>query len=270
MILLKTWLFASAPVAFLFAGSTGFTLTPKALVLGSRKRLLSYETSVATQTTSSLEMTSESEEQFPNLGPKAPPPGFLRRRFPTLPWHRLPNILTYLRCASIPALMVLFYQPGRHVETGVLFALTSFTDWLDGFLARRWDIATPFGAFLDPVADKLIVTTSLMVLSGRYGAVIALPASVILAREIAVSALREWMAQRGQRDVVKVGRQGKVKAAATMVALTLLLFVPEHKVAGSLLAKLFLPGLALLYLCAVITVTSGSVYFRAAVPLLLE
>ena len=202
------------------------------------------------------------------LGPNASPPGYLRKTFPSLPWHRLPNMLTYMRCLAIPALMILFYQPNCHVATGILFAFASFTDWLDGFLARRWDISSAFGAFLDPVADKLMVSTSLILLTGRYGPKVAIPTAIILAREIGVSALREWMAQRGQRDVVKVGMQGKVKTALTMVALTVLLFVPTS--GTGFLSKLLTPGLAMLYLCSVVTITSGSVYFLAAAPLLLE
>jgi CDP-diacylglycerol--glycerol-3-phosphate 3-phosphatidyltransferase len=204
------------------------------------------------------------------LGPNATPPGFLRKTFPSFPWHELPNYLTYVRCLAIPALIVIFYKPNTHVLAGVLFAIASFTDWLDGYLARRWDITSPFGAFLDPVADKLMVSTSLILLAGRYGAKVAVPATIILAREIAVSALREWMAQRGQRDVVKVGYQGKVKTALTMVSLTVLLFVPYPEVATGLLSKLYTSGLAMLYLSAVVTVTSGSVYFIAAAPLLAD
>lgn len=207
--------------------------------------------------------------QISLLGPKAPSPGFFRSTFPSFPWHRLPNFLTYARCLSIPALIVLFYLPDKHIETGVLFALASYTDWLDGYLARRWDITSAFGAFLDPVADKLMVSTSLILLAGKYGAQVAIPTSIILAREIAVSALREWMAQRGQRDLVKVGFQGKVKTALTMVALTVLLFVPAAGTAGAL-SKLYMPGLIMLYLCTLVTVTSGSVYFIAAAPLMFE
>lgn len=199
------------------------------------------------------------------LGPKAPHPGFLRKTFPSFPWHKLPNFLTYMRCLAIPALLCLFYLPESHLATGTLFALASFTDWLDGFLARRWDITSSFGAFLDPVADKLVVTTSLILLSGRYGAEVAVPTAVILAREIAVSALREWMAQRGQRDLVKVGFQGKLKTALTMVSLTLLLLVPANRT--GFWANLYGPSLAMLYGCALVTITSGSVYFRAAAPL---
>lgn len=201
------------------------------------------------------------------LGNNAPQPGALRRTFPTFPWHQLPNYLTYMRCLAIPAFMVLFYQPKRHLECGSIFAVASFTDWLDGYLARRWDIVSPFGAFLDPVADKLMVSTALILLTGHYGMPIAIPAAIILAREIAVSALREWMAERGQRESVKVGYQGKVKTAATMLALTLLLIAPVEKGTG-FLSKLYQPGLALLYFSTVVTVTSGSVYFRAAAPAL--
>jgi CDP-diacylglycerol---glycerol-3-phosphate 3-phosphatidyltransferase len=203
------------------------------------------------------------------LGPNSPPPGFLRRSFPNFPWHSLPNILTYLRCLAIPALMVLFYQPDAHATTAFVFGFASFTDWLDGYFARRWDITSPFGAFLDPVADKLMVSTALILLSGRYGAKVAIPTSIILSRELAVSALREWMAQRGQRDSVKVGFQGKVKTAATMVALCILLLVPYGTESANWLSNLYQPGLALLYLCTVVTITSGSAYFRAAAPALL-
>eukprot|EP00546_Thalassionema_frauenfeldii_P007863 CAMPEP_0178926572 /NCGR_PEP_ID=MMETSP0786-20121207/18621_1 /TAXON_ID=186022 /ORGANISM="Thalassionema frauenfeldii, Strain CCMP 1798" /LENGTH=237 /DNA_ID=CAMNT_0020601737 /DNA_START=150 /DNA_END=863 /DNA_ORIENTATION=+ len=204
----------------------------------------------------------ESNGVATKVGPNSAPPGFIRSTFPNFPWHRVPNFLTYLRCLSIPVLMVLFYQPDMHLATSVLFAGASITDWLDGYLARRWDIASPFGAFLDPVADKLAVATSLILLSGRYGKEIAIPCSIILGREVAVTALREWMATQGARSVVKVGMQGKIKTAATMVAITLLLAIKDSS------AKAYTPGLAFLYLCAVVTVTSGSAYFQAAAPIL--
>lgn len=123
------------------------------------------------------------------------------------------------------------------------------------------------GAFLDPVADKLMVSTSLILLAGRYGKIAAIPAIIILAREIAVSALREWMAQRGERDAVKVGYQGKVKTALTMTALTVLLYVPTGAATSNILYKI---GIPMLYMSAVITITSGSVYFIAAAPALLN
>lgn len=197
----------------------------------------------------------------------APEPGFLRKTFPKFPWHRVPDYLTYARCVAIPILMYTFYNTHnllKHTSiiNSSLFAAASFTDWLDGYLARRWQISTDFGAFLDPVADKLMVSTALILLSGKYGALLAIPSCIILAREIAVSALREWMAQKGLRDVVKVGYQGKVKTAGTMVALTVLLLEKKGFVWDL--------GVIMLYLSALVTVTSGSVYFKAAAPVFFE
>jgi len=221
-------------------------------------------------TSSSIGSSSTTSSSSSFLGPKAHvPPGFLRSRIPNFPWYRVPNSLTYIRCLAIPIFVGLFYLPasaGRsNLYTGSIFAIASITDWLDGYLARRWDISTPFGAFLDPVADKLMVSTSLILLSGRYGPIVAIPTLIILAREIAVSALREWMAQRGERNVVKVGIQGKIKTALTMFALTVLLFVPSLSSTSAILYKL---GIPLLYLSTLVTVTSGSVYFIAAAPAL--
>jgi CDP-diacylglycerol--glycerol-3-phosphate 3-phosphatidyltransferase len=202
------------------------------------------------------------------LGHKATSPGVIRKALPGFPWHKVPDWLTYIRCLAIPAVVALFYVPNRHAETASLFAVASFTDWLDGYLARRWDITSAFGAFLDPVADKLMVSTALILLSGRFGMHVVIPTCIILARELSVSALREWMAQRGLRDLVKVGFQGKLKTALTMLTLTLLLLVPEDGLGP--LAVIEFPAKILLYLCAGITVTSGSVYFRAAAPALLQ
>ncbi len=235
------------------------------------------------------------------LGPNAPPPGYVRRLLPSFPWHELPNYLTYARCLSIPLFLAHAYYPStchnRAPNLGCIFAVASITDWFDGYLARRWGVASAFGAFLDPVADKLMVSTALLMLSGRYGGMVAVPSAIILARELGVSALREWMASRGKRDNVKVGMQGKVKAALTMVSLTCMLLVPEGvglesvswtryfgllgvggvgnvargeavvKNAG--LAWMLGPSLLMLFASAIITVTSGSVYFRAALPVLL-
>ena len=166
----------------------------------------------------------------------------------------------------------------QHVWIGTIFAVASLTDWLDGYLARKWNVSSSFGAFLDPVADKLMVSTCLILLCGRYGPTLCIPTCIILAREIAVSALREWMAQRNQRDVVQVGIQGKIKTALTMIALTILLYVPASTPlqlsstalmssfrGGTDIASIMLHGgIGLLYLCAIVTVSSGSVYFRAA------
>lgn len=213
-----------------------------------------------------------------NMGPKATQPGFLRKLLPSFPWYSVPNLLTYARCIAIPGLIAQFYMsqsPDKNIASALIFAIASITDYLDGFLARRWDICSPFGAFLDPVADKLMVSTALILLAGKYGAVVALPSSIILAREIAVSALREWMASRGERDSVAVGWQGKCKTALTMLSLSIVLAVPD----GWTLASTVKPavgwdlvmntGMIMLYASAVLTVTSGSVYFKAAAPVLM-
>eukprot|EP00574_Skeletonema_japonicum_P004123 CAMPEP_0201726890 /NCGR_PEP_ID=MMETSP0593-20130828/10507_1 /ASSEMBLY_ACC=CAM_ASM_000672 /TAXON_ID=267983 /ORGANISM="Skeletonema japonicum, Strain CCMP2506" /LENGTH=340 /DNA_ID=CAMNT_0048218475 /DNA_START=106 /DNA_END=1128 /DNA_ORIENTATION=+ len=242
--------------------------------------------------------TSSSSTKAKGVGPNAPPPGLIRRLFPKFPWHELPNYLTYVRCISIPIFLGLSYyptiMPNRAPVLSLLFALASVTDWFDGFLARRWDVTSPFGAFLDPVADKLMVSTALIVLAGRYGGICAIPTAIIMAREVGVSALREWMAQRGARDSVKVGMQGKVKTALTMVSITLMLLVPEGvglesvgwtKYLGVLgvggagnvvegvvndgVASVLGPSLIMLFASAFVTITSGSVYFRAAAPALM-
>lgn len=218
------------------------------------------------------------------MGPNSSSPGFLRKTFPTVPWHRIPNMLTYARCIAIPAFIYHFYTascPNKNIHSSLIFAIASITDYLDGYLARRWDICSSFGAFLDPVADKLMVSSALILASGKYGTVMALPTAIILAREIAVSALREWMASKGLRESVKVGFQGKCKTALTMMALTVVLAVPDGWNVRQNLLPLSIAlkatgwnlvmnvGVLMLYLSAVVTVTSGSVYFQAAAPVLL-
>jgi len=219
-----------------------------------------------------IEQTAVDPPSTFGMGPKSTPPGIIRSTFSFIPWNKLPNYLTYARCLAIPAIVAQFYlskSPLRNIHTSIIFSVASITDWLDGYLARRWDITSAFGAFLDPVADKLMVSTTLVLLSGRYGRIVSIPSAIILAREIAVSALREWMASMGKRDSVKVGFQGKVKTAATMVALAMVSAVPDATGFGKygtgweIVAT---SGMGLLYLSAVITVTSGSVYFRAAAP----
>jgi len=246
----------------------GSVSPPPQQAAASTSSMSSLETTSDAIGSSATSSSSTTSSSF--LGPNAHlPPGFLRSRIPNFPWYRVPNLLTYVRCLAIPLFVGLFYLPASaghsNLYTGSIFAIASITDWLDGYLARRWDISTPFGAFLDPVADKLMVSTSLILLSGRHGSIVAIPTLIILAREIAVSALREWMAQRGERNVVKVGMQGKIKTALTMFALTVLLFVPSSST-STILYKL---GIPLLYLSTLVTVTSGSVYFIAAAPALL-
>merc|ERR1719410_3216053 len=125
-------------------------------------------------------------------------------------------------CSSSKA--IAWLQKHSKILCSLLFAAASLTDWLDGYLARKWNVTSSFGAFLDPVADKLMVSTVLILLSGLHGVKVALPTAIILGREISVSALREWMAEKSLRDMVKVGFWGKVKTACTMISLTMLLW----------------------------------------------
>lgn len=174
----------------------------------------------------------------------------------------IPNFLTSLRIAFIPLLAVLFYLPWRWSMplAAVLFALASITDWLDGYLARRWDQSTPFGAFLDPVADKLMVAIALALLIERFDSwLLTLPALVIIGREIVISALREWMAEMGERGLVAVSWIGKLKTALQMVAIFLLVgFSP-----GTFMASL---GLFILLLASLLTLWSMVQYLNAAWP----
>ncbi|WP_280553647.1 CDP-diacylglycerol--glycerol-3-phosphate 3-phosphatidyltransferase [Halomonas sp. 25-S5] len=174
----------------------------------------------------------------------------------------IPNLLTLARILFIPLLVVLFYLPFAWSMplAATLFALAAVTDWLDGYLARRWDQSTPFGAFLDPVADKLMVAVALALLIERYEAIwLTLPALVIIGREIVISALREWMAEMGKRGQVAVSWIGKVKTTLQMVALLVLLaFTP-----GTPLALL---GVATLYLAALLTLWSMFLYLKSAWP----
>ncbi|CAM0553906.1 CDP-diacylglycerol--glycerol-3-phosphate 3-phosphatidyltransferase [Halomonas sp. ATBC28] len=174
----------------------------------------------------------------------------------------IPNILTLARIAFIPLLVVLFYLPfswSMPVAAG-LFGLASITDWLDGYLARRWNQSTPFGAFLDPVADKLMVVVALALLIERYDTlVLTLPALVIIGREIVISALREWMAEMGKRGMVAVSWIGKLKTTLQMVSLLILLALPPtHEFA--------LLGVVVLYTAAILTLWSMIQYLKAAWP----
>lgn len=184
----------------------------------------------------------------------------------------IPNILTLLRIGLIPVLVLFFYLPfsWSHLATTVVFALAGATDWLDGYLARRLGDTSAFGAFLDPVADKLMVATSLVLLVDRNpteysGVLLTIPAAIIIGREITISALREWMAELGAATTVAVSYIGKVKTTAQMVALVLLLY--RDPVAGIDAAEV---GFYLLYLAALLTLWSMSVYLNAAWPVLVS
>jgi len=175
----------------------------------------------------------------------------------------VPNFLTLIRIFSIPVFVVLFYLPfsWSHTVTAILFALAAITDWLDGYLARSWDQTSSFGAFLDPVADKLIVVTALVLVVGeRNIPFIAIPAAIIIGREIVVSALREWMSELGKRTSVAVSIVGKVKTFIQMIALVMLLaYQPGDKLIG-------LVGITLFYLAAALTLWSMVMYLQVAWP----
>lgn len=183
----------------------------------------------------------------------------------------LPNLFTYLRILLIPLLVIAYYLPYRHahVLAMALFVTAAITDWLDGYLARKLNQSSPFGAFLDPVADKLMVAAALLllvsdenvhaqVLDKRLFAMVIL---VIIGREIAVSALREWMAQVGKRSSVAVSIMGKLKTVSQMVAIPFLLL--GQPVLG---VDVFVLGEALLYLAAGLTLWSMFIYLQAAWP----
>jgi len=178
----------------------------------------------------------------------------------------LPNSITFFRISLIPIFVAVFYLPfsWSHALTAVLFALAGASDWLDGYLARRLGQTSAFGAFLDPVADKLMVAVALVLLVERDPRPsLAIPAAVIIGREIAISALREWMAELGKRTRVAVSYVGKVKTTAQMLALVLMLY---HE---PLLGLPTYPlGFGLLYVAALLTLWSMIVYLRSAWPLL--
>lgn len=186
-----------------------------------------------------------------------------------------PNLLTLLRIALIPLFVVAYYLPYRdaHIIATVLFIVAAVTDWLDGYLARRLQQLSPFGAFLDPVADKLMVAAALVMLAADprvYAAaldarVFAIVVLVILGREITVSALREWMAELGNRSRVAVSFIGKFKTTAQMFAIPFLIW--REPLWG---LPVFRTGEVLLYAAAALTLWSMLVYLRLAWPSLMQ
>lgn len=175
----------------------------------------------------------------------------------------IPNILTMLRVLLIPIIILLFYLPFKwsYLATSAVFAIAAVTDWLDGYLARKLQQSTPFGAFLDPVADKLMVAVALVLLVAEHANIwLTLPAAIIIGREIVVSALREWMAELGARAQVAVSNLGKWKTAAQMVALIILLANPP-------LTPIWVTlGYSLLIVAAALTLWSMVNYLIAAWP----
>ena len=165
----------------------------------------------------------------------------------------------------IPVLVIVFYLAPvewRYLASAIVFGLAAITDWLDGYLARKLGQMTPFGAFLDPVADKLIVATALLLLVELHAsAILAVPAMVIVGREIVVSALREWMAQYSEMRSVAVSFVGKIKTTFQMIAIVILLLSgPDLQEPAVIL------GYALLYGAAGLTIWSMYLYLKLAWP----
>ena len=192
----------------------------------------------------------------------------------------VPTMLTLLRIVLIPVLVLVFYLPFEwtNFAAAFVFAFASVTDWLDGWIARRYNQFSAFGAFLDPVADKLMVAVALVIVvsvkDGAQALWMALFSAVIIGREIAVSALREWMAELGQRAKVKVASIGKIKTIVQMVALVCLLYsiTPESGDAARAHVEpwmgeaIFHIGDWLLAAAALLTLWSGYESLRAAWP----
>lgn len=173
------------------------------------------------------------------------------------------NLLTLLRILLVPLFVLIFYLPfrGMHALAALLFAIAALTDWLDGYLARSLRQVSRLGALLDPVADKLMVVTALILLIGeRHLPYLAIPAVIIVCREIAVSALREWMAEIGKRARVSVSKLGKIKTAIQMLSIILLLlYQPQQSWIG-----LAVSGYLLFYAAALLTLWSMGIYLSVA------
>jgi CDP-diacylglycerol---glycerol-3-phosphate 3-phosphatidyltransferase len=176
----------------------------------------------------------------------------------------VPNTLTWIRIVLIPLIVAVFYLPyaWSGPAAAIIFSLAGITDWLDGYFARKLNQTSLFGAFLDPVADKLMISTALVLLVSKHpGFMVAVPAAIIIGREIAVSALREWMSELGGRHHVSVSGIGKYKTTAQITALIMMLWggplwvIPMYEV-----------GYAFLLAAALLTLWSMSRYLAAAWP----
>ena len=174
----------------------------------------------------------------------------------------IPTLLTLLRIALIPVLVMFFYIPWEYsnIATTFIFIVAAITDWLDGYLARKMQVETKFGAFLDPVAVKIMVVFVLVLVVQTEASVwMTLPAAIIIGREITISSLREWMAEIGQRATVKVSHIGKWKTTTQMIAIGCLLYSDE--LIG---ISMQLLGLVMLYIAAILTLWSMMSYLKAA------
>ncbi|MBL6744329.1 MAG: CDP-diacylglycerol--glycerol-3-phosphate 3-phosphatidyltransferase [Pseudomonadales bacterium] len=174
------------------------------------------------------------------------------------------NLITYFRMLLIPMVVLSYYSELQYANmlAAMLFSLASLSDWLDGYLARRLNQTSEFGAFLDPVADKLLVVTVLIMLVGELNPLLA-PTIVIIAREVLISALREWMATRGHREAVGVAFSGKLKTTFQMIAIVALILVTESSPDW-----LLMTGFVMIYIAALLSLYSALHYFKAARPYL--
>ena len=176
----------------------------------------------------------------------------------------VPLLLTVTRLLAIPVFGIIYYLPFQlaHLTAAIVFLIAAFTDWLDGYLARTLKQVTAFGTFLDPVADKLLVSVALVIVVGElYVPYLAIPAAIIICREILISALREWMAEIGKRSSVVVTFLAKVKAGMQVIASILLIWYSP----GASRIILWL-GVILLWVAAALTVWTMLVYLRIAWP----
>jgi CDP-diacylglycerol--glycerol-3-phosphate 3-phosphatidyltransferase len=182
--------------------------------------------------------------------------------------YNIPTNLTLLRIALIPLVAIVFYLPWQNANVActLLFMIAGFTDWLDGYLARKMKLETAFGAFLDPVADKLMVAFVLVLIVQTQDSVaLAVASAIIIGREITIASLREWMAEIGQNAKVKVSVLGKWKTTAQMVAITFLLY--REDLFG---LPINMIGHWLLYLSAILTLWSMVNYLSAAFSVIKE
>ena len=174
----------------------------------------------------------------------------------------IPNALTLFRVVLIPVLVIVVYlpYPWTGVAAAIIFTVAAITDWVDGYLARKLDQSTAFGAFLDPVADKLMVAVALVLLLEQYPEPwFTIPAAIIIGREIVISALREWMAEIGKRTSVAVSYIGKFKTTMQMIAIIVLLTQTSVKD-----IRIEMLGFTALYLAAILTIWSMGIYIKAA------
>lgn len=178
----------------------------------------------------------------------------------------LPMLMTWTRVVLIPVFLICYYAPLEDARfwAGLAFMIAAITDWFDGYFARKLNVSSKLGAFLDPVADKLIVAAALIVVSVEYQNIwVTLSAIVIMMREISISALREWMAENNAREVVAVSKLGKIKTASQLAALTWLLY------GGSLWGVNWgVLGFPMLYFAAILTLITWWQYSIAALPVL--